>query len=134
MAKQYFIKRAYADIFPFLDAVRAQADSERYSLGFLPEPAYAEAARQRKLILLLSQDGDQTSYAGHLLFGGIFPGMRVRQISIVAKSRRNGQATTLLRSLIAQGEKEGVALGFRKMSSIFISRRAQLRTHWCLLM
>lgn len=107
MAKQYFIRRAYADISPFLDAIRAQADSERKSLGFLPEPAYAEAARQRKLILLLSQDGDQISYAGHLLFGGIFPGMRVRQISVVAKSRRNGQATTLLRSLIAQGEKEG---------------------------
>lgn len=107
MAEQYFIRRAYADISPFLDAIRAQADSERDALGFLPEPAYAEAARQRKLILLLSQDGDQISYAGHLLFGGIFPGMRVRQISVIAKSRRNGQATTLLRALIAQGEKEG---------------------------
>jgi predicted nucleic acid-binding protein/GNAT superfamily N-acetyltransferase len=107
MVERYFIRRDFVDIFPFLDAIRAQADSERDALGFLPEPAYAEAARQRKLILLLSQDGDRISYAGHLLFGGIFPVMRVRQISMTAKSRRTGQATTLLRALIAQGEKEG---------------------------
>src|SRR5258705_12653387 len=98
MVGRYFIRRDFVDISPFLDAIRAQADSERDALGFLPEPAYAEAARQQKLILLLSQDRDQISYAGHLLFGGIFPGMRVRQISVVEKSRRNGQATTLLRA------------------------------------
>jgi predicted nucleic acid-binding protein/ribosomal protein S18 acetylase RimI-like enzyme len=107
MAERYFIRRDFVDISPFLDAIRTQADSERDALGFLPESAYAEAARQRKLILLISQDGNQSSYAGHLLFGGIFPVLRVRQIAVTAKSRRNGQATTLLRALIAQGEKEG---------------------------
>jgi predicted nucleic acid-binding protein/ribosomal protein S18 acetylase RimI-like enzyme len=107
MAERYFIRRDYVDISPFLDAIRAQADSERDALGFLPESAYAEAARQRKLILLISQDGSKSSYAGHLLFGGIFPLLRVRQITVTPKSRRNGQATTLLRALIAQGEKEG---------------------------
>jgi hypothetical protein len=73
MAVPYFIRRDFVDIAPFLGAIRAQADSERDALGFLPEPAYAEAARQRKLILLISQEGSQYSYAGHLLFGGIFP-------------------------------------------------------------
>jgi ribosomal protein S18 acetylase RimI-like enzyme/predicted nucleic acid-binding protein len=107
MVERYFIRRDFVDIHPFLDDIRAQADSERDALGFLPEPAYAEAARQRKLILLISQNGSQHSYAGHLLFGGIFPVLRVRQIAIATKSRRNGQATTLLRALIAQGEKEG---------------------------
>jgi ribosomal protein S18 acetylase RimI-like enzyme/predicted nucleic acid-binding protein len=107
MTERYFVRRDFVDISPFLDDIRAQADSERDALGFLPEPAYAEAARQRKLILLISQDGGQSAYAGHLLFGGIFPVLRVRQIAITTKSRRNGRATTLLRSLIAQGEKEG---------------------------
>jgi predicted nucleic acid-binding protein/ribosomal protein S18 acetylase RimI-like enzyme len=107
MVERYLIRRDFADIFPFLDAIRAQADSERDALGFLPESAYAEAARQRKLILLISQEGPQSSYAGHLLFGGIFPVLRVRQIAVRAKSRKKGQATTLLRALIAQGEKEG---------------------------
>jgi len=107
MTSKFFIRRDFADIEPFLDAVRAQADSEREALGFLPEPAYAEHARQRKLILLLTKVGKVTSYTGHLLFGGIFPHLRVRQICIAPKYRRQGHATTLLRALISQGEKEG---------------------------
>jgi len=106
MTEHYFIRRDFVDIFPFLDSIRAQADSARDALGFLPEPAYAEAARQRKLILLLSQDRDRSTYVGHLLFGGIFPILRVRQIAIAPKYRRHGHATTLLRALIAQGEKD----------------------------
>ncbi|MGY4189154.1 GNAT family N-acetyltransferase [Bradyrhizobium sp. USDA 4459] len=107
MAKRFFIRRDYSDIAPFLDFVSAQADSERDALGFLPQPAYAEAARQRKLILLVVQDGGKTSYAGHLLFGGIFPILRVRQITVALDYRRQQHASTLLRTLIAQGEHEG---------------------------
>jgi hypothetical protein len=107
MTKHFYIRRDFSDISPFLDFIAAQADRERDALGFLPQPAYAEAARQRKLILLVMQDGDQTSYAGHLLFGGIFPILRVRQITIAPHYRRNQHASTLLRTLIAQGEHEG---------------------------
>ena len=106
MVVQYLVRRSFNDIFPFLTAIRNQADRERDALGFLPEPAYAEALRQRKLILLLaSADGD-ISYAGHLLFGGIYPTFKVMQISIADGHRNRGNATTLLRALIAQGEKE----------------------------
>lgn len=77
MAARYSLRRNFSEISPFLEAIRVQADSEREALGFLPEPAYAEAARQRKLILLLSESDDQLSYAGHLLFGGIFPTLYV---------------------------------------------------------
>ena len=106
MDRQYSIRRDFADIFPFLGAIRAQADTEREALGFFPEAAYEEAARQRKLIVLLSKEKDKSSYAGHLLFGGIFPILRIQQISIAKQHRRHGHATTLLRALIAQGEKE----------------------------
>jgi GNAT superfamily N-acetyltransferase/predicted nucleic acid-binding protein len=107
MAEHFSIRRDYADIAPFLDSISAQADGERDALGFLPQPAYAEAARQRKLILLIVQDGDKISYAGHLLFGGIFPILRVRQIVVAPRHRRHQHASTLLRTLIAQGEHEG---------------------------
>jgi ribosomal protein S18 acetylase RimI-like enzyme/predicted nucleic acid-binding protein len=107
MAEQYFLRRNLTDILPFLESVRTQADSERNALGFLPEAAYAEAAQQRKLILLLSQDEGTLAYVGHLLFGGMFPILRVRQIAVAAAYRRRGHATTLLRALIAQAEAEG---------------------------
>ncbi|MDT3683838.1 MAG: GNAT family N-acetyltransferase [Pseudorhodoplanes sp.] len=109
MAYQYLLRRDFLDIEPFLPAIRMHADNERNALGFLPEPAYAEAARQRKLILLVVTDSQTgtAEYAGHLLFGGIFPTLKVRQICISPKYRRTGQATTLLRALKAQGEAEG---------------------------
>lgn len=107
MNPQYVIRRDHRDIAPYLDAIRDQADSERDALGFLPEPAYAEASRQRKLILLLRQRANQSEYAGHLLFGGMFPTLRVRQISVAREYRRDGNATNLLRTLISQAEKEG---------------------------
>jgi hypothetical protein len=89
MKLNYLIRREFVELHPFLDEIRVQADSDRNSLGFLPEPAYAEAARQRKIILLLAQDGNATSYVGHLLFGGIFPILRVRQITIAPAYRRS---------------------------------------------
>jgi ribosomal protein S18 acetylase RimI-like enzyme len=104
---RYSIYRHYAEIEPFLEKVRVEADNEREALGFLPAPAYAEAARQGKLILRVATDGGPLEYAGHLLFGGIFPILKVRQICIPATHRRKGQATTLLRALKSQGELEG---------------------------
>jgi ribosomal protein S18 acetylase RimI-like enzyme len=107
MALQYVICREIADTLPFLDAIRTQADSEREALGFLPAPAYAEAIKQRKLIALVADQDGRLAYAGHLLFGGIFPHLRVRQICIAPSHRRHGNATLLLRALKAQGEAEG---------------------------
>src|SRR6266851_1903336 len=66
-----------------------------------------EAANQGKLIVLLASNGQVTEYAGHLLFGGVFPQLRVRQICVSPRHRRKGHATTLLRALKAQGESEG---------------------------
>lgn len=106
MAPQFFIRKQYADVAPFLDSVREQADSEREALGFLPEAAYEEAARQRKLLVLVAAETEAPKYAGHLLFGGIFPMLRVRQICVAPKFRRQGNATTLMRALKAQAENE----------------------------
>jgi GNAT superfamily N-acetyltransferase/predicted nucleic acid-binding protein len=107
MTYRFLIRRGFSEIAPFLETVRMEADSEREALGFLPKPAYAEAAQQKKLILLVAVDGRNTEYAGHLLFGGIFPLLRVRQICVSRKHRGKGQATTLLRALKSQGEMEG---------------------------
>lgn len=107
MNPNYFVLRNYSDIEPFLNNVIAQADKERTALGWLPPAAYTEAARQGKLLLLVAETGKARSYAGHLLFGGIFPTLRVGQTCIANEHRRRGHATTLIRTLVAKGEKEG---------------------------
>lgn len=107
MTLQYSVRRKYTEIASFLDAVRTHADSERNALGFLPGPAYLDAAQQGKLFVLVATDEGSAHYAGHLLFGGIFPHLRVRQICISPKYRGHGNATKLLRALKSQGESEG---------------------------
>ena len=107
MASNYLLYRGFSGTAPFLEAVRTHADEEREALGFLPEPAYAEAARQGKLIVLAVEVDGTVSYAGHLLFGGIFPHLRVRQICVSPKWRGRGFATTLLRTLKSQAEADG---------------------------
>lgn len=107
MAAQFFILRAPAEVVELLSAVCNQADGEREALGFLPEPAYAEYAQQRKLIVLVSRNGQASAYVGHLLFGGMFPHLRILQIAVSERHRKQGHATTLLRALISQAEKEG---------------------------
>jgi GNAT superfamily N-acetyltransferase len=107
MASNYLLYRGFSGTAPFLEAVRTHADEEREALGFLPEPAYAEAARQGKLIVLAVEVDGTVSYSGHLLFGGIFPHLRVRQICVSPKWRGRGFATTLLRTLKSQAEADG---------------------------
>lgn len=106
MPTSYLIRRDTSEVLPFLEAISAQGDSERNALGFLPLPAYAEAAQQRKIFLLLANNEGDLSYAGHLLFGGVFPTLRVIQMVISNEYRRRGLATMLLRTLIAHGERE----------------------------
>lgn len=107
MAIRYSIKRDFSNIREYLEQVTAQADQEREALGFLPAPAYEDAGRQGKLLVLLAHRDRQPEYGGHLLFGGAFPNLRVRQICVPPNWRRHGNATKLLRSLKSIGESEG---------------------------
>lgn len=107
MAHRHTIRRTFEEVEPFVEAAREQADNERESLGFLPAPAYMEAARAGKLLVLVANDQGREEYAGHLLFGGILPQLKVRQTCVAPQHRRQGHATTLLRALKALAEAEG---------------------------
>jgi GNAT superfamily N-acetyltransferase/predicted nucleic acid-binding protein len=107
MSNHPFVSRTFDEISSFLEAARAQADNERDALGFLPASAYIEAAQQGKLFVLVMGDSSNAHYGGHLMFGGVFPQLRVRQICIAPQYRRQAHATTLIRALKAFGEREG---------------------------
>lgn len=107
MTQSFQVLRTYSEVAPFLEDIRKQADSEREALGFLPIPVYLEHARQNKILVLVAKDSEsRLLYAGHLMFGGLYPRMRVRQICVSPKFRRQGHATRLLRALISRGETE----------------------------
>ncbi|WP_341916348.1 GNAT family N-acetyltransferase [Ferrovibrio terrae] len=93
------IKSALAEVAPFIDEVIARADSDKNALGFLPHTIYLEAAYLGKLLVATYKDGDQEHYAGHLLFGGVFPQARIFQLYVGPSHRGRGIARELLKFL-----------------------------------
>jgi len=92
------------EIAAYVDQARAASDTEKESLGFLPERAYKEAADQGKLLIAVVQKGKDRVYGGHLLHGGVFPQARIFQIFTVPEFRRRGIARRLVEALVRRAE------------------------------
>ena len=98
------IKTQADEVCSFVDVVRQRADSERTALGFIPHSAYQEAAVQGKLWVAVALKDGLESYVGHLLFGGVFPTLRVFQLFVSCEWRGNRVGTTLIEQLIRHAE------------------------------
>ncbi len=88
----------------YVDQARAASDTDKDSLGFLPEQAYKEAADQGKLLIaVIPQAGDMV-FAGHLLHGGVFPQARIFQVFCVPLFRRKGIGRRLVEAIVRRAE------------------------------
>ena len=99
-----FIRLKPAEVEAYVETVQASADSERQSLGFMPAPAYREAAHQGKLWVAVVGTDRGEEYAGHLFFGGGCPRLRIFQIVVKEARRRDGIGSILLSRLIREAE------------------------------
>src|ERR1700687_5356995 len=80
--------------------VRLAADKQKEALGFLPEQVYTEAAEQGKLIVAISKRADSEIYAGHLLYGGVFPHARIFQVYVASEFRLNAIGRRLVEAVL----------------------------------
>jgi len=105
MAAKYQFLKQRADVFPYVKDIQNSSDNERKALGFLVPAAYETAIYQEKIILALTRD-ESPEYAGHIMFGGIYPRARVFQTVVTPKHRGEGLSSLLMRefltSLISQ--------------------------------
>ena len=93
------------EVTPFVDQARAASDTEKDSLGFLPERVYKEAAYQGKLLIAVVQEDNHPVYAGHLLHGGVFPHARIVQVFTVPRFRRRGIGRRLVEAIVRGAER-----------------------------
>lgn len=56
-----------------VSSIRSLADREKEALGFLPEAAYRDAIKQRRLFCMFARAADAIEIAGFILFSGVFP-------------------------------------------------------------
>lgn len=95
-----------ADVRRFVELVRERGDSERDALGFLPRCVYSEAAVQGKLYVATIIVGGEEFYAGHMLFGGRFPHLRIFQLYVVPEFRHRNVGGDLVNALAADAERQ----------------------------
>lgn len=105
----------YADVEPFLKTVREAADANRDALGFFRPSAYQDLAFQGKLwVAVVARD---SSFAGHLLFGGTFPGIKIFQLFVSPNHQRKGVGQALVGKLIEYGERRGCMIISARVAS-----------------
>jgi GNAT superfamily N-acetyltransferase/predicted nucleic acid-binding protein len=89
-----------------VQAVQANADSNRDALGFLPAQAYEQAARQGTLFVAVERHGSEALYAGHILFGATYPHAKIFQVYVGSEHRKHGIGRQLVQALLALLEEK----------------------------
>ena len=91
----------------YVENVRRLADTERSSLGFLPAQAYEDAARRRRLFVLVDSNAPDSPVLGSIVFSGVYPQAKIQQVVVRHDMRRRGFGSTLLRSVLSHLEERG---------------------------
>jgi GNAT superfamily N-acetyltransferase len=92
------------DVGAFVEQVQTASDAERDSLGFLPDQVYKAAADQGELLVAVVQEGKESIYTGHLLYGGVFPQARIFQVFTAPQFRLNGIGRRLVEAIVRRAE------------------------------
>lgn len=122
----FVVRKIRNDILPFVEQVKQSADSSPNELGFLPEQVYLEAALQQKLLIAVACQHGHETYAGHLLFGGSYPFLKVFQIYVTPLCRGQGAARKLIEALV----KEAEAIGYLSISARVASDLIPANRFW----
>lgn len=78
------------------------ADRNRNALGFLPPAAYQAQAEKGRLWVVIDESED---YVGHLMFGGSRQALKVTQVYVEPKSRRQRIAASAIDALKAYAQE-----------------------------
>lgn len=95
-----------ADVLKWVMDVCRAADREKDALGFLPAQVYGDAAEQGKLIVAKVKHAGSDTYAGHLLYGGVFPHARIFQVYVPPEFRLNNVARRLVEAVVRKMEED----------------------------
>ena len=113
----YEVERKPLEVPGMVQSVQTNADSNRDALGFLPAQAYEQAARQGTLFVAVQRRGQDSQYAGHVLFGANYPHARIFQVFVAAEHRKHGIGRLLIQTLLSFLEEKQYLSATAKVAS-----------------
>jgi GNAT superfamily N-acetyltransferase len=93
------------EVQPYVKTVSDQADTHKNELGFIPRSAYQEQSHKGRLWVAVSTDNQE--YAGHLMFGGQQPSVKVFQVFVNDQFRGRGVGRLLIDELVSFAKANG---------------------------
>ena len=99
------ILKNYKKVKNFVAKVQSHADHHKKSFGFLPASAYEQLALKGQLWVIATKC--HTDVAGCLLFGGVYPSLKITQLFANPQHQGQGVGTELIRGLIEHARDNG---------------------------
>lgn len=100
------VRKSPSDVYPFADAIRANADKNKESLGFYPSQVYQQAVQDGNIFVAVDASTGSPKYAGHLWFGARYPQFRIHQLTVVSQFQGCGIGRLLIESLVRFAEDQ----------------------------
>jgi len=97
------VLKRYSEVSCYIEKVQRHADNNRKSFGFLSSSAYLELALKDQLWVIPSED--ESDISGYIMFGGVYPRIKVFQLFSNPSLRKRGVASKLIGELIQFGER-----------------------------
>lgn len=97
------ILKSYTETKDLVEKVQYFADQHRKEFGFLAKTAYEDLALKGQL--WVAKQKDSNAISGYLMFGGVYPTIKIFQLFVNPDFRKNGVGQKLLAELIEHGEK-----------------------------
>ena len=80
------------------------SDRNKTALGFLRPPVFEEALVRGRLWIAVDGLG---TYQAHLLFGGVYPTFKIKQLFVSPEARQQGLARRLINEFVSFAEEQG---------------------------
>lgn len=104
----------YKDYDRYIDQVSHFADQNKKSFGFMPATAYRQMSLKGQLWLAVNKENH---IYGYLMFGGVYPNLRVFQLFVAPHARGQGIGKILLDELVSHGNKNKYAFIHAKVAA-----------------
>ena len=95
-----------SEVEPYIEQIQGLADSNKKALGFLPKSIFKDQTKKGRVWIAKCEESDNC--LGYLMFGGRFPTLKVFQLIVAKKYRKQKIGSNLISNLKSMQKTEDI--------------------------